>query len=205
VSYNDPRNDEFQMVEQDNWMMYVVSKSVKAQPGTWYNYNTGSIHLLSAVLKSVSGLHAHQFAEKYLLHPMGIYGYQWNKDPMGYPCTGGTDGGIGLRTRDVAKFGWLFLRDGTWKGKRILSEQWTKEAPRSYTELSGRRRYAYNWFSGSMTVKGKPFDYIASFGYGGQTLYIVPEYDLIMVITCELAESGSHTGLILKLFNAVIH
>ena len=205
ISYNDPQNDEFQMVEAENWMAYVLSKPMVVKPGTEFNYNTGSIHLLSAVLKSVSGLYAHQFAEKYLLHPMGIYGYQWNKDPMGYPCTGGTDGGIGLRTRDVAKFGWLFLRDGKWKDKRILSEKWVKEAPRSYTKMSGRRRYAYNWFSGSMTVNQKQFDYIASFGYGGQTLYIVPEHDLILVITCELAESGPNSALVRKVFEAAIH
>ncbi|UCC39002.1 MAG: hypothetical protein JSV96_14500 [Candidatus Aminicenantes bacterium] len=60
---------------------------------------------MPAVIKSVSELYAHQFAEKHLLHPMGIYGYQWNKDPMGYPLTDGTDGGLGLRTRDIAKFG----------------------------------------------------------------------------------------------------
>ncbi len=204
VSYNDPRNDEFQMVEAENWMKYVLAKPVIAKPGTQFNYNTGGIHLLSAVLKSVSGLYAHQFAEKYLLHPMGIYGYQWNKDPMGYPCTGGTDGGIGLRTRDVAKFGWLFLSDGTWKGKRIISEKWVNEAPRNYAEMSGRRRYAYNWFSGSMKVNQKQFDYLATFGYGGQTLYIVPEHDLILVITCELAESGPIAGLARKVFEAAI-
>ncbi|UCE06172.1 MAG: serine hydrolase, partial [bacterium] len=74
VSYNDPRNDEYQMVEAENWVKYVLSKPVSAPPGTRFNYNTGIIHLLSAVLKSVSGMYAHQFAEKYLLHPMGIYG-----------------------------------------------------------------------------------------------------------------------------------
>lgn len=205
VSYNDPRNDEFQMVETENWMKYVLSKPVEAKPGTQFNYNTGGIHLLSAVLKSVSGMYAHQFAEKYLLHPMGIYGYQWNKDPMGYPCTGGTDGGIGLRTRDAAKFGWLFLHDGTWKGKRIISEKWVKEAPKNYTEMSGRRRYAYNWFSGSMTINQNHFDYIATFGYGGQTLYIIPEHDLILIITCELAESGPNADLARKVFEAAIH
>jgi len=193
------------MVEAENWMTYLLAKPMAAEPGTRFNYNTGSIHLLSAVIKSVSGLFAHQFAEKYLLHPMGIYGYQWNKDPMGYPCTGGTDGGIDLRTRDVAKFGWLFLRDGKWKGKQIISEQWVKEAPRNYTEMSGRRRYAYNGFSGSMTVNQKQFDYIATFGYGGQTLYIVPEYDFILVITCELAESASNANLLRKVFEAKIH
>lgn len=206
VSYNDPENSEWQMVESEDWMSYVASKPMRSEPGTIFYYNTGGIHLLSAVIKSVSGLYAHQFAEKYLLHPMGIYAYQWNKDPMGYPCTGGTDGGIGLRTRDIAKFGWLFLKDGTWKGKQIVSKKWVIGAPTTHVTTKGRgRSYAFNWMTGSRIIHGKRFGYIASFGYGGQTLYIVPEYDLIIVFTCEL--SGRESGvnrLVKKTFEAII-
>jgi CubicO group peptidase (beta-lactamase class C family) len=206
VSYNNPENSEWQMVESEDWMNYVVSRPMRSEPGTIFYYNTGGIHLLSAVIKKVSGLYAHQFAEKYLLHSMGIYAYQWNKDPMGYPCTGGTDGGIGLRTRDIAKFGWLFLKDGKWKGKQIISEKWVKEAPVTHVTTKGRgRSYAFNWMTGNRTINGKRFGYIASFGYGGQTLYIVPEYDLIIVFTCEL--SGRDSGvnrLVKKTFEGII-
>ncbi len=206
VSYNDPRNSEWQMVESEEWMSFVASHPVRDEPGKRFYYNTGGIHLLSAVIKSVSGLYAHQFAEKYLLHPMGIYAYQWNKDPMGYSCTGGTDGGLGLRTRDIAKFGWLFLKDGKWKGKQIVSEKWVKEAPKTHMTTQGRgRSYGFNWMTGSRTINGIRFEYIASFGYGGQTLYMVPEYDLIVVFTCELAggNSGVHT-LVKKTLEAII-
>jgi CubicO group peptidase (beta-lactamase class C family) len=206
VSYNNPQNSEWQMVESEDWMSYVASKPMRDEPGIIFYYNTGGIHLLSAVLKSVSGLYAHQFAEKYLLHPMGIYAYQWNKDPMGYPCTGGTDGGLGLRTRDIAKFGWLFLKDGKWKGNQIISEKWVKEAPTTHMTTKGRgRSYGFNWMTGSRTINGKRFDYIASFGYGGQTLYIVPEYDLIIVFTCELSGADSGVNLLVKkTFEAII-
>ncbi len=206
ISYNNPRNSEWQMVESEDWMSDVLSHPAKDEPGKIFNYNTGGIHLLSAVIKSVSGLYAHQFAEKYLLHPMGIYAYQWNKDPMGYPCTGGTDGGLGLRTRDIAKFGWLFLKDGKWKGKQIVSKKWVKQAPKISLTAHGRgRNYGFNWMTGAKSVNGKRFEYIASFGYGGQILYIVPEYDLILVFTCEL--SGENSGvntLVERTFEAVI-
>lgn len=206
VSYNNPENSEWQMVESEDWMSYVVSRPMRSEPGEIFYYNTGGIHLLSAVIKSVSGQYAHQFAEKYLLHPMGIYAYQWNKDPMGYPCTGGTDGGIGLRTRDIAKFGWLFLKDGKWKGKQIISEKWVREAPTTHVTTKGRgRSYAFNWMTGRRIIHGKRFEFTASFGYGGQTLYIVPEYDLIIVFTCEL--SGRDSGvnrLVKKTFEAII-
>jgi len=206
VSYNNPRNSEWQMVESEDWMSYVVAYPIKDEPGTIFNYNTGGIHLLSAVIKSVSKLYAHQFAEKYLLHPMGIYAYQWNKDPMGYSCTGGTDGGLGLRTRDIAKFGWLFLKDGKWKGKQIVSEKWVKQAPKISLTTHGRgKNYGFNWMTGTKVANGKRFEYIASFGYGGQILYIVAEYDLIIVFTCEL--SGENSGvntLVERTFKAAI-
>jgi CubicO group peptidase (beta-lactamase class C family) len=206
VSYNDPRNSEWQMVESEDWMSYVASQSMSDEPGKIFNYNTGGMHLLSAVIKNATGLYAHQFAEKYFLHPMGIYGYQWNKDPMGYPCTGGTDGGLGLRTRDIAKFGWLFLKDGKWEGKKIISGKWIKEAPHTHLTGKGRARsYGYNWTTGVRVARGKRFEYVASFGYGGQTLYIVPEFDMIVVFTCELSgeDSGVNT-LVWKTFEAVI-
>ena len=111
-----------------------------------------------------------------------------------------------MRTRDIAKFGWLFLEDGRWKDERIISEKWIREAPHIQITTQGRgNRYGFNWMTGSRTAAGKRFEYIASFGYGGQTLYIVPEYDLIVVFTCELAgeDSGVNT-LVAKTFEALI-
>ncbi len=205
-SYNDSQNSEHQMVDTQDWMRFVLSKRVKNAPGTQFLYNTGGMHLLSAVIKSATGLYVHEFAEKYLLHPVGIHGYQWNRDPMGYPCTGGTDGGIGLRTRDVAKLGWLFLIDGTWKGKRIISQKWITEATLNHKARSyGRSFYGYNWTPGSKTVNGKTFDYIAAFGYGGQTLYLIPEFDLIIVFTCELTEGNANVHIpVRQTFEALV-
>jgi CubicO group peptidase (beta-lactamase class C family) len=154
------------------------------------------VHLLSAVIKSTTGMYANQFAEEYLFHPLGIYAYQWNRDSTGYPCTGGTDGGVGLRSRDLAKIGWLFLEDGTWKGRRIISREWIEEATRPHKKLpGGRQSYGYNWFPGSLWVGGTEYEYVAAFGYGGQTMYLVPELDLILVFTCALSEDGVNTLL----------
>lgn len=199
TSYNNPQNSEFQMVDSEDWIRYVLARPMATEPGTQFLYNTGGIHLLSAVIKSVSGKFINTFAEEHLFHPMGIYSYQWNRDSRGYPCTGGTDGGVGLRSRDLAKIGWLFLRDGTWKGKRIISKKWSDEASKKYPLLPGRRSYySYNWSPGTMTVNGRQFDYKATFGYGGQILYIVPDMDLILIFTCELAEEGVNSRSLSK-------
>jgi len=195
-SYNDATNSEFLMVDSADWIRYVLSRPVKDDPGTVFLYNTGGMQLLSAVIKSTTGRYANEFAEEYLFHPMGIYAYQWNRDSTGYPCTGGTDGGVGLRARDLAKIGWLFLNDGTWQGRRIVSEQWIGEATRPRTTFpNGRQAYGYNWFPGSLWVGGNEFPFVATFGYGGQTMYIVPDLELILIFTCSLSEEAVNTLL----------
>ena len=90
--------------------------------------------------------------------------------------------------------------------KLIVSGKWVKEAPKiTLTTHSSGRNYGFNWMTGSRVARGRRFEYIASFGYGGQILYIVPEYDLIVVFTCELAgeDSGVNT-LVRRTFEAVI-
>ena len=206
VSYNNPTNSEFQMVDSEDWIRYVLSHPVKDEPGSRFLYNTGGIHLLSAVIKSATGLYINQFAEEHLFHPLGIYAYQWNRDSRGYPCTGGTDGGVGLRSRDLAKIGWLFLKDGTWKGKRIISQKWIDEATRKYPILpGGRSHYSYNWTPGTMTINRKRFEYKATFGYGGQILYLVPDFNVILIFTCDLAEGGMNSRMLaMKVFKAIV-
>ncbi|MCP4639850.1 MAG: serine hydrolase, partial [bacterium] len=204
-SYNDARNSEHTMVDTEDWVRYVLGRPVRDPPGSEARYNTGGVHLLSAVIKSATGLYANQFAERHLFHPLGIRAYQWNRDSTGHPCTGGTDGGVGLRTRDLAKFGWLFLHDGTWKGTQIVSPKWIQAATRKHVTIPrGRIDYGYNWFPGSMTVGDEDFDYVATFGFGGQTLYLVRELDLIVVFTSELIEAGSNVNeLVRGTFEAV--
>jgi CubicO group peptidase (beta-lactamase class C family) len=205
TSYNDLENSEYQMVDSEDWMEYVLSKPMKDIPGTRFLYNTGGIHLLSAVIQSTTGMRTNIFAEKHLFEPLGIYAYQWNRDSTGHPCTGGTDGGVGLRTRDIAKFGWLFLHDGKWKGKQVISEEWVKLATRRHIKNPrGGQYYGYCWFPGTLKREGKEVEYVASFGYGGQTLYLIPELDLIIVFTCELTDRNTYVSIpVRKTFDAI--
>jgi hypothetical protein len=70
---------------------------------------------------------------------------------------------------------------------------------------SGTSYYGYNWIPGSKTVNGNTFDYIAAFGYGGQTLYLVPEFDLIIIFTCELTEGNANVHLLVnQTFEAIV-
>lgn len=195
TSYNANENSEHQMVDSEDWMAYVLSKRVKHEPGTRFLYNTGGIHLLSAVIQSRTGLRTNVFAEQNLFEPLGIRAYQWNRDSTGHPCTGGTDGGLGLRTRDLAKFGWLFLHDGKWKGKQVISRKWIDLATSKHMKMPHMGHYGYSWFPGSMRINGREVNYIRTTGYGGQTLYLLPEFDAIIAFTCELTDRNTHVSI----------
>ena len=183
--YTDQRNTENQMVQHYDWMQFVISRPIIYTPGTVWEYNTGSVHLLSAVLKNAAGLYADEFAEEYLFGPLGITGYEWNEDNMGYQCTGATLGGLKLKPRDLAKFGLLFLKNGNWNSNQVISETWVEESTTQHIVIpENTNNMGYLWWVGEVSINSEKLVYIASYGYGEQTMYLFPEFDMIIIITC---------------------
>lgn len=182
--YSDSRNTETAMVATNDWMKFVLEQPMESDPGTEWVYNTGSVHLLSGIIRQVSGMYTDAYAEEVLFQPLGIQGYEWNKDPQGHPCTGGTLQGLRLKSRDVAKFGYLFLNRGMWKGRQVVSENWVKESTRKQIDLDNSGGFGYLWWTGIQTVNGRAISHFFAAGYGGQTIHIVPELGLMIVFSC---------------------
>jgi len=201
----DPKNSECRQVSSDDWIRFVLGLPQKDEPGTQYVYNTGSVHLLSAVIKSQTGLGANEFAERHLFGPLGIRGYEWNTDPQGYQCTGGTHGGLRLRTRDLAKFGYLFLHEGKWQDKQVISPEWVHASTTRHTAAFQDIGIGYLWWTGSFTIRNRKLDFFYGAGYGGQSLHVVPELDLMIVLTCwGRAEDADILGPTLMIYNAAL-
>jgi len=181
--YTDPRNSEYQMVQTDDWMEFVLQQPLVFSPGEMFNYNTGAVHLLSAVIKHSTNQFADEFAGQSLFEPLGITEYEWNTDNLGYPCTGATFQGLKMKARDVAKYGFLHLNQGKWKGKQLIPEVWVEESTQSHIDVDDDRGFGYLWWTGSHTMDKKEIPHFFAAGYGGQTIHIAPELDLMIVIT----------------------
>jgi CubicO group peptidase (beta-lactamase class C family) len=182
--YSDPRNDEYHQVRSGDWIGYVLARPMRDESGTKWEYNTGSVHLLSGIIKQSTGQFADKFAEKYLFDPLGIKVYDWNRDPDGYPCTGGTHGGLRMRTRDIAKIGSVILSCGKWKNRRVISKDWVKLSTDVHFDPPDFNALGFLWWHQSFVLHGRKIDSIYGAGYGGQSLTIIPELDLIIVFTC---------------------
>ena len=95
----------------------------------------------------------------------------------------------------MAKLGLLYLHNGIWEGRQLLSQEWvelslTPQNERLYLPATGREEliewYGYHWW----VWKSEWFFGYRSFqasGYGGQQVLVLPELDLILVTTSHLA------------------
>ncbi len=204
-SFRDARNSHTQMDRENDWMAFVLSRPLAFNPGTRWVYNTGNSHLLGGILKANTGLHANEFAEKYLFEPLGIKNYRWNTDPMGYPCVGGSNGGLQLRTRDLAKIGQLILDKGKWKGKQVVSETWVKKSTDIHINATNISKYGYLWWRDGYKIKDKYLKAICGYGYGGQSLHIFPDLKMVVVMTSWGRQQRAQTlPVLLKILNAAI-
>jgi CubicO group peptidase (beta-lactamase class C family) len=155
-------------------------KPLEGVPGKKFSYNNVNTNLLSMILTEKTGLRASEYAEKYLFMPLGIRGYIWGSDD-GY--TLGTSG-LMITARDLAKIGYLILKKGQWDGRRMLSEEWIRQATSVQTTTNQRYEneplgYGYGWWM----FGSHNFQAIAALGSFGQQLIIVPELALIVVMT----------------------
>ena len=177
----------FAFVTSPNWVDYVLSRPMAANPGNVFNYSTGNTHLLSAILdqvygKAAGGARAADFAYDRLLKPLGIEDYEFNTDPQGI-----IDGGSGLamRARDSAKFGQLLLQRGKWydapggPARQIVPEAWLADATRAHA--AGYNRYGKYGYQFYIKSFGKYDAYYAA-GHGGQYIFVVPALELVTVI-----------------------
>tara|TARA_R110000868_G_scaffold172010_1_gene407798 strand:- start:1835 stop:3358 length:1524 start_codon:yes stop_codon:yes gene_type:complete len=146
--------------------------------GEIFEYNTAMTHMMSAILTKATGVSTERFANKWLFKPLGITNYQWTKSNDGI-YHGGFD--IFLTPRDMAKFGYLYLRNGQWNEKQIVPNEWVKESTTKKVNIPVEVAYAeglnygYWWW---IQEKG----YMA-WGSGGQYIIVNPDLDLVIVIT----------------------
>ena len=139
AEYTDAENSCALMEGSKDWIRFVLDQPMAAEPGSTFVYSSGVTELLSEVLRKATGKHADVYAAEHLFGPLGISRFYWKKTPTGHPDT---EGGLYLTPRDLAKIGYLYLKDGVWDGKRILPEGWATASTMAQTSPAGGVRRA---------------------------------------------------------------
>ncbi|MHA1938965.1 MAG: serine hydrolase domain-containing protein [Candidatus Thorarchaeota archaeon] len=184
VPYGTPANDFGKMYNSDNWVEYVLNKSMVEEPGEVWNYNSGTTHILSVILQNLTSTTPEVYFDwisSYICVPLGMTDIDWYTDPQGNYF-----GGAGMQVipRDMAKFGYLYLNNGSWDGTQIIPEAWVEASSRGHAQISSTTHYGYQWWV------YPTIGYYAAHGYAGQLIIVIPEYDMVAVFTSNIQQDS---------------
>lgn len=168
---------------------------LRYEPGTRWAYSTEGFHLLGwafheATADAFANAERDSVAAKsrniqsVLFEPLGMDA-QPEFDEAGTFLGGSL---VWASAQDFAKFGYLYLRDGVWEGERLLPEGWVDFA-RTETPADNANVYGAGWWvtpagvtpSNTQSATTPPWDAFHAGGNEGQTTWVVPSRDLVIV------------------------
>jgi CubicO group peptidase (beta-lactamase class C family) len=164
----------------------IVNIPLTADPGTVFQYSNLTSHWLGIIVARATGKDLKSFGEEHLFSPLGVkVGDDWNRDLDGYyiGC-----GDIQFTARDMARFGLLYLKDGEYDNKQIISTDWVQDSLQTYSEKAwdniGHFRsigYGYQWWSATAGENDINF----AWGHGGNLIALVGDLDMVVVVTAD--------------------
>jgi CubicO group peptidase (beta-lactamase class C family) len=196
-----------------DWVRHILGRRVVTAPGEQWAYSSDGSHLLSAIVADATGQSTLDFARTELFAPLGIAtdgalepkihdwpptqveleAYEqasvaWPRDPQGYHYGGGF---LKLPARDLAKFGYLYLNGGRWEGAQVVPADYVAASIRPQSDPSqGPGDYGYLWWLTNETGH----DSFRALGYGGQLIQVIPDLDLVVVITSDATQGRDNAA-----------
>ncbi|MBR1267671.1 serine hydrolase [Bradyrhizobium sp. AUGA SZCCT0222] len=179
-----------------NSSVWMIRRTVKYPPGTHFYYDDEGTKLIAIILRRAVGGNIAEFARNELFAPLQIDRYQWAVD-----ADGNLPGHIGLSLtgRDMAKIGLLYLQQGRWRERQLISRAYVLDSTRKHIDGGEpiHAGYGYLWWT-RPTRDGSP----AYFASGSQSQLIVNFPDRNLVIA--LASASSLPGGATKFLNEVV-
>ncbi|AFY88108.1 serine hydrolase domain-containing protein [Chroococcidiopsis thermalis] len=165
---------------QSNVAAYAASQPLEADPGSKWQYASGTSNILSRIVRRAVGDRDADyltFPRRALFNPLGM------SSAVIEPDASGTFIGSAFMyatARDWARFGLLYLQDGVWEGQRILPEGWVKYS-RTPAPAAPKKNYgAHFWLMNVSTPSGHSKIMTAQ-GFQDQYTAIIPSHQLVIV------------------------
>jgi CubicO group peptidase (beta-lactamase class C family) len=161
-------------------------------PGKYFLYNNWDFNAAGAAFEKETGMNIYDALEKDIAKPVGMQDF----DRLRQEKSGDLERSqylayhMWLSTRDMARIGYLMLRNGNWNGKQLIPKEWTKKIVSIITPLSEmnpiRMRawnfgYGYMWWvwekSGSHGLFKGAYTGMGAFG---QYITVIPKLDMVI-------------------------
>jgi CubicO group peptidase (beta-lactamase class C family) len=173
------------------------------QPGAYFLYSNWDFNALGTIFEQETGRNIYDALETDLAQPIGMQDF----DRSTHRRTGNASRSIhlayhmNLSTRDMARVGYLMLREGNWAGRQVIPRNWVREMTRAFTPVTdmnppGRRKgpfgYGYLWWvwDGPAASGGYRGAY-TGLGAIGQHITVLPVLDLVVAHKTRPGQNGS--------------
>ena len=177
-----------------NRTAFALTEPLLPDPGTSYQGTPLTTQIAAGILAYATHGTLLELAESALFGPMEFRSYEWMyQDQSGIEMG---DYGLRLRPVDMQKLGVLFLRQGVWNGRRLLSSEWALRTFSPTIRTSAGHR-APNYGLGFWTVdfgapegaakpKGHPWIAHVADGWKGQRIAVFPDQGVVVTMTAAL-------------------
>lgn len=178
---------------ENNMTEFAASLPLEAQPGTKFNYSSGTANILSKLYMESFDTpeEAFTYAQKVLFEPLGIASATLEADASGI-FVGSSY--LYANARDWLSIARLLLDKGKVGEKQLLSEDFVRLMQTPATASQGRYGSAQTWLQSAgiqAGTEGIPADAFWMSGHDGQSLIIVPSMNLAII---RLGLTPSRTG-----------
>lgn len=203
-AHNAPITWRMHLTQTSEWAGSLWSKPDRADrregydrtlqtPGSFYEYNDVRVNRLALSLLRIWNRPLPEVLKREIMDPIDAsstwewHGYRTSMTEQDgrrmESVSGGGHwgGGVWASTRDHARFGYLLLRRGQWKGKQLLSDRWITLATAPSQVRPG---YGFLWWLNTnqmLYAAATPRSFFAR-GAGGNVIWIAPEHDLVVVL-----------------------
>jgi CubicO group peptidase (beta-lactamase class C family) len=159
-------------------------------PGTHWFYNNWDFNVAGIVYERATREDLYQSFDRRLAKPLGMEDWELADGFRIYEPTKSLHPAHTFRisTRDLARFGQLYLQKGQWAGRQILPADWVAESTRPHTDDGDGTGYGYMWWTyqaGSAFTARYPnldkYTFYRALGSGGQGLWVIPGAELVVI------------------------
>jgi CubicO group peptidase (beta-lactamase class C family) len=187
---------------QADYLQQIFAQKLEAQPGKVWAYASVPVDLLSLIIEKVTGRSEAQFFNQEINAAIGAVPVQWGQFSGHTGGSGGPEGGARFPARELARVGYLVLKEGAWaqsgERRQIISPsrirqitQWAPvlaeahwRVPNFASETNANGFYGHLWWNnrtGRALGETVPRDAVYMSGWGKQACFVVPSLDLVVV------------------------
>jgi len=173
------------------------------EPGTYFMYNNWDFNVNGSIFEGLTKMNIYDAFGVDFAVPLRFQDWDRGKQVKG----GSTSISLYrayhfyLSARDMARLGYLMLRNGMWNDTQIIPKDWVIESTSAITPLNemnptsrrnGTHGYGYMWWvrDGNTNTGALRGSYLAS-GMGGQLIAVVPELDMVVA---QKRDANVHTS-----------